>query len=99
MISLDALYAKNEKKYPVYVSKNNSNGEKQTILLMIPNGGRMTLYCSKKISALLTEIKSKLDGDFYCWNRLHSFTTIVSKKHAKITIFVVVRCLLNILRY
>ena len=28
---------KKEKVYPAYVSKNNSNREKQVILLMIPN--------------------------------------------------------------
>ena len=31
------MYVK-EKIYPAYVSKNNSNHEKQVILLMIPNG-------------------------------------------------------------
>ena len=29
---------KKEKIYPAYVSRNNSNCEKQVILLMIPNG-------------------------------------------------------------
>ena len=31
------LYAKKEKIYPGYVSKHNSNREKQVILLMISN--------------------------------------------------------------
>ena len=39
-IALNILYAKKEKVYLVYVSKHNSNGEKQVILLMIPNGKR-----------------------------------------------------------
>ena len=30
---------KQKKTYPAYVSKHNSNREKQVILLMIPNGG------------------------------------------------------------
>ena len=39
------LYAKTEKIYPAYVSKHNSNREKQVILLMIPNGeGREAKY-------------------------------------------------------
>ena len=36
-IALNVLYAKKEKMYPAYVSKHNSNHEKQVILLMIPN--------------------------------------------------------------
>ena len=31
------MYVKKEKIYPSYVSKHNSNCEKQVILLMIPN--------------------------------------------------------------
>ena len=37
-IVLNILYAKKEKIYPAYVSKHNSNHEKEVILLMIPNG-------------------------------------------------------------
>ena len=36
-IALNVWYAKKEKIYPAYVSKRNSNSEKQVILLMIPN--------------------------------------------------------------
>ena len=36
-IALNILYAKKEKIYPAYVSKHNSNREKQVIFLMIPN--------------------------------------------------------------
>ena len=39
-IALNVLYAKKEKIYPAYVSKDNLNREKQVILLMIPNGQR-----------------------------------------------------------
>ena len=35
--ALNVLYASNEKIYPAYVSKHNSNHEKQVILLMISN--------------------------------------------------------------
>ena len=38
-IALNVLYAKNEKIYPIHVSKHNSNHEKYVILLMIPNIG------------------------------------------------------------
>ena len=37
-IALNVLHSKKEKIYPAYVSKNNSNGEKQVILLMTLNG-------------------------------------------------------------
>ena len=36
-IVLHVLYAKKENIHPNYVSKNDSNHEKQVILLMIPN--------------------------------------------------------------
>ena len=36
-ISLDVLYATIEETYPSYVTKQNSNHEKQAILLMISN--------------------------------------------------------------
>ena len=36
-IALNVLHAKKEKIYPTYVSKHNSNREKQVILLIIPS--------------------------------------------------------------
>ena len=36
---LDVLYVKKMNIYPAYISNQNSNHEKQFILLMIPNGG------------------------------------------------------------
>ena len=38
MIALNVLYAKNEKICPAYVSKHNSNCEKQIVVLMIQHG-------------------------------------------------------------
>ena len=52
-IALNVLYAKNEKIYPAYVSKNNPNLEKKVILLMIPNREK-----SYYLSALLRGIMS-----------------------------------------
>ena len=37
-IALSIFYAKNEKIYPAYFSKHNSNQERQVIFLMISNG-------------------------------------------------------------
>ena len=71
-IALNVLYAKKEKIYPAYVSKHNSNREKQVILLMILNGGRWHYLAVKKISALFRGITSKQHSDFHC---VYSFTT------------------------
>ena len=69
------MYAKKEKVYPAYVSKYNSNCEKQVILLMISNGEKWHYLAVKEISALLRGITSKHYVDFYCLNCLHSFRT------------------------
>ena len=50
-IALNVSYGKKEKVYPAYVSKLNSNLEKQVILLMISNEEKQWHYLSvKKIS-------------------------------------------------
>ena len=87
------MYAKNEKIYPAYVSKNNSNREKQVILLMISNGEKLWYYLAvKKLSALLRGIAPNNYGNFYCLNCLYSFRTKnklkLHKKYVKIKIFV-----------
>ena len=46
---------------------------------------RLALSCSKKLSALLTGITSKLNGDFYCLNYIRSFRTENElKSHEKV---------------
>ena len=56
-IALNVLYAKKEKIYPTYISKHNSNREKQVILLMISNGEKLWHYLAvKNLSALLRGI-------------------------------------------
>ena len=48
-IALNILYIKEKETCPAYISKINSNCEKQIILLMILNEEkRMPLSCSKK---------------------------------------------------
>ena len=70
-IALNVLYAKKEKIYPAYVSKHNSNCEKQFILLMISNGEKPWHYLAvKKLSPLLRGMTSKYYGHFYCLNYL-----------------------------
>ena len=69
------MYAKKEKIKPTYVSKHNSNREKQVIFLMIPNGEGWDFLPVKKLSASLRGITSKHHGEFYCLKYLHSFAT------------------------
>ena len=72
---------------PAYVSKINLNCEKQIIPLMIPNEDKEGWHylAGKKLLALLREITSKNDSDFYCLNCLHSCRTgIKLKYHEKV---------------
>ena len=62
-IALNVLYAKKEKIYPTYVSKHNSNHEKQVTLLMILNGEGWHYLTLKMLSAVLRGITSKNNGD------------------------------------
>ena len=59
--------------YPAYISKINSNCEKE----MIPNEKKQIWHylAVKKLSALLFRITSKHKVDFYCLNCLHSLRT------------------------
>ena len=83
-IALNVLYTEKEKIYPAYVSKYNSNHEKQVILLMISNGEiceaksevqQWHYLAVKKLSALLRGTTSKHHGGLYCLNCLYSFAT------------------------
>ena len=62
--------------YPAYVSKHTSHREKQVILLKIANKVKQWHnLATKKLSALLRGLISKLHDDFYCLSCLHSFAT------------------------
>ena len=50
---------KKKKEYSAYVSKHNSNCEKQVTLFMIPNGEKWHYLAVKELSALLRGIISK----------------------------------------
>ena len=64
------MYVRKEKIYPAYVSKHNSNSEKQVILLMIPDREEWHYLAVKKLSALLRGITSK--NSFRIKNKLES---------------------------
>ena len=82
-ISLNSLYTKKEKIYPVYVSKHNSDRGKQFILLIIPGGERWHYITVKQLPDLLRGIASKHHGDFYYLNHFHSFRTKSKLKSQK----------------
>ena len=76
-IALNIWYTKEKEICPAYISKINSNCEKQMFLLMIPNEGKEGWHCLavKKLSTLLRGVTSKHHRDFYCLNCLHFFRT------------------------
>ena len=93
-IALNILFAtyNTEQIRPAYISKYNYIRDNQVILLMIidgdkrRNGVKNWHYLTvKSISRLLRGITSNHDGDFYCLNCFHSYTTEKKlKKHQKI---------------
>ena len=78
-IALNIKYAEEEKVYTAYVSKDNSNCEKQIILLMIPNGKEWHYLATEKLFAFLRGRTSKHQADFFCLNYLHSFLWLQKK--------------------
>ena len=58
------MYANKENMYSAYVSKDNSNCEKEVIILIIPNREGWHYLAVKKLSALLRGITSKHHGGF-----------------------------------
>ena len=69
-IACNVLYAKKEKIYPAYVSKHNSDCEKQVILLVTPNEEGWHYIAVKKLSELLRRIMSKHEGDLSSFVKL-----------------------------
>ena len=62
-----------------YISKYNSKRNNQVILLMITDGEKWHYLAVKSISRLLRGITSNHNGDFYCLNCFHSYTTTKKK--------------------
>ena len=59
----------------VYRSKCNFKRENKVILLTITDGKKWHYLLVKKLSPLLREITPKYNGDFFCLNYFHSYTT------------------------
>ena len=98
MIIVNILYIKEKEICPAYISKINSNFEKQIILLMIPKEEKedWDYIAVKQLSSLQRRITSKPDGDFYCLNCHHSFRTEnklnLIRKYVQMKIFVELQC-------
>ena len=76
-VAPNALYVPHNTKEirHVYKSKYNLKRKNLVILLMITDGKKWHYLAVKGLSALPRGITSKLDGEFYCWNCFHSYST------------------------
>ena len=77
-----------------YISKHNDKRDNQVIVLMIADEISNWHYLAvKSISGLLRGITSNHNGDFYCLNCFHSYTSKRKLKNmkecVKIMIFVI----------
>ena len=86
-IPLNILFVpRNAKKIRLaYKSKHNVRRENQRILLMIADGKKWHYLAVKSLSALRRGITSNHNGNFYCLNCFHSYSTKKPlKKHEKV---------------
>ena len=86
-IALNILYVPHNtgKIHLAYKSKHNLTREKQVILLMITDGEKWHHTAAKRLSGLLREVTGNNNGDFYCLNCFHAYTTEnILEKHKKI---------------
>ena len=58
-----------------YKSKHNFKHKNQGILLMITDGKKWHYLSVKSLSALFRGVTLNHDGDFYCLNCFHSYST------------------------
>ena len=77
MIALNFLYVLHNttKLHFAYKSRHNLTREKQVILLMITDGEKWHCLVVKNLSGLLRGVTSNRNGDFYCLNCFHSYST------------------------
>ena len=87
-IALNILYVLYNIKQirQAYISKHNNERDTQVNLLMITDGTSIWHYLAvKSLSGLLRGITSNHNGDFYCLNYFHSYTTERKlRKHERI---------------
>ena len=86
-IALNIFFAPHNTKQirHTYKSKHNFKCENKVILLMISDGTKWHYLAVKSLSALLGAVTSNYNGDFYCLNCFHSYSTKEKlKKHEKV---------------
>ena len=66
-----------------YKSKHNLKHENQVILLMITDGKKWHFLAAKSFSSLIRGVTSNHNGDFYCLNCFHSYSTEKNLKNMK----------------
>ena len=76
-IALNILFVQHSTKQirHAYKSKHNFKGENKVILLMITDCTKGHYLAVKSLSALLRGIRSNHNGEFYCLNCFHSYST------------------------
>ena len=88
-IAINILYVPHNTKQvkQAYISKHNNERDNDVNLLMIADGtGNCHNLAVKSISGLLRGITSNHNGDFYCLNCLHWYTTEKKlRKHERIS--------------
>ena len=72
-----------EKTKLVYKSKYNFKCENQVILLIITDGKKWHCLSVTSLTVLLRGITSNHDGEFYCLNCFHSYSTKNKLKNMK----------------
>ena len=82
---------KTRKMCLAYKSKHNLTHQKKVTLLMITDGEKWHYIAVTKLAGLLRGITSNHNGDFYCLNCFHAYTTKNKlethiKRYVKITI-------------
>ena len=77
-IALNILYVpyNTEEIKHAYKSKHNLKPKNQVIILMITDGKKWHYFAPRRLSSLLRGITLKHDGDFYCLNYLHLYSTM-----------------------
>ena len=101
--ALNILYVPyNTKKIEIaFKSKYNLIRDNQIILLMISNGENCHYSVVKNLSGLLRGISNNHNSDYYCLNFFHAYRTEnklnAHKKYVKITIIVILKCLVLII--
>ena len=87
LIGLNILYIPYNTKEitQAYKSKYNLNPENQIILLIITDGKKWHYLAVKRLYALLREITFNNNGEFYCLNCFHPYSTKDKlEKHKKV---------------